>query len=114
MGKRWFAIESKSYDIFVEGIGRKQKFFIIERSKGAVSWIRFGGEGLRTFWKGVVECYGRKIPKNWRVEWQEEKRYFLLECRSNRAGRFLLCLVRDGEGKKHSIVFPEGKGFVKG
>ena len=32
----------------------------------------------------------------------------------NGPGRFILCLVRDGEGKRHRLIFPEGKGLVKG
>ena len=39
---------------------------------------------------------------------------FKLDGQSNKAGRFLLCEVRDGEGKKHSLFFSEGNGFTKG
>ena len=42
------------------------------------------------------------------------KRSFRLERRSNKAGRFLLCEVRDGEGKKHSLIFPKGKDTKQG
>ena len=37
-----------------------------------------------------------------------------MESRVNEAGRFLLCSVTDGEGKRHKIFFPEGMGLVKG
>ena len=37
-----------------------------------------------------------------------------LECRENGVGRFLLCSVRDGEGKRHRLIFAEGKGSVRG
>ena len=33
-----------------------------------------------------------------------------MERRSNEAGRFILCLVRDIESKKFNIIFLEGKG----
>ena len=46
--------------------------------------------------------------------WDEEGRKFKLECRSNVAKRFLLCSVRDVEGKKFCLVFPEGNGLVGG
>ena len=41
-------------------------------------------------------------------------RVFKLEYGSNKHGRFLQCMVRDEEGKKHSIFFLEGKGLVNG
>ena len=37
-----------------------------------------------------------------------------MESKVNNAGRFLLCSVTDGEGKKHWLVFPEGRGFING
>ena len=45
---RWFSIESKSFEISVEGIGGSLKGYLTERRKGEVSWIRFGEEGLGT------------------------------------------------------------------
>ena len=51
--RRWFAINSKSFELSLEGEGRKMKVFITERSRGRVSWIRFGEEGLKILLKGV-------------------------------------------------------------
>ena len=39
---------------------------------------------------------------------------FRLECWSNRAGRYRICSVRNGDGKRHKIFIPEGKGLVRG
>ena len=64
--------------------------------------------------KGVNECRRKKVSDKWRLEWREEKRSFSLESRANKAGIFLLCVVRDEEGKKHSLIFPEGKDKKKG
>ena len=108
----WFAIEAKSFELTVNGVGRRQRNVITERSRGAVEWIRFGEEGVRTLLKGVEVCCKGKVPENWRQDWKEGTRVFKLECGSNKAGRFLRCMVRDCEGKKHSIFFPEGKGLV--
>ena len=108
----WFAIEAKSFELTVGGVGRRQKYVITERSRDVVAWIRFGEEGVRTLLKGVEVCCKEKVPENWRQDWKEGKRVFKLECGSNKAGRFLQCMVRDGEGKKHSIFFSERKGFV--
>ena len=98
----------------MEGAGRRKQFFITEKSKGVISWIQFGEESLSSLLKGVNECRRKKVSDRWRLEWKEEKRSFRLERRSNKAGRFLLCEVRDGEGKKHSLIFPEGKDSTKG
>ena len=65
-------------------------------------------------WKGVNECCRKNVPDRWRIEWREEKRLFSLESRENKAGCFLLCEVRDEEGKKHRLIFPEGKDKKKG
>ena len=51
--RRWFFVNSKSFEFSVEGEGRKLKVIIIERSRGRVSWIRFGEEGLKTLLKRV-------------------------------------------------------------
>ena len=110
----WFSIEAKSFELTVGGVGRRPKYVIIERNRDVVAWIRFGEEGVRTLLKGVEVCCEEKIPKNWRQDWKEGKRVFKLECGSNKIGRFLQCMVRDGEGKKHSIFFSEGNGFVNG
>ena len=109
-----FAIELKSFELIVDRVGRRQKYVITERSRGVVAWIRFGKEGLCTLLKGVEVCCREKVLENWRQEWREGKRVFKLECRSNKAGRFLQCMVRDGEGKKHSIFFSKGKGVING
>ena len=112
--RRWFTVEAKSFEILVEGVGRRKQYFIIEKSKGGISWIRFGEGSLGTLWKGVSECCRKEVPYKWRIEWREEKRFFSLESRKNKAGCFLLCEVRDEEGKKHSLIFPEGKDKKKG
>ena len=69
---------------------------------------------MSLFLKGVNECLREEVLESWRLVWKEEKRSFRLECRSNKAGRFLLCEIRDGEGKKHSLIFPKGNDFTKG
>ena len=37
-----------------------------------------------------------------------------MESRSNEAGRFLLCSIRDLEAKRFCLIFPEGKGLSGG
>ena len=64
---------------------------------------------------GSVEawCRGESSSRCLKV-WEDGGRKFRLECRSNEAGRFILCLVLDVEAKKYCLVFPEGKGLVGG
>ena len=61
----WFAIEAKSFELIVDGVGRRQKYFITERSRGVVAWIRFGEEGVHTLLKGVEVCCKEKLLENW-------------------------------------------------
>ena len=110
----WFTIEAKSFEITLDGLGSRLRYVITERSRGVAAWIRLGEEGIRALLKGVEECCREKVTENWRKEWQEGKRIFKLGCGSNKAGRFLQCMVRDEEGKKHCIFFPAGKGLGNG
>ena len=113
-GKSWFAVESKSFEISIEVIRGRLRGTIWERSKGLSSWIRFGEKGLSLLLEGVEAwCRGESTSKLLKV-WDEGARKFSLECRSNVAGRFLLCSVRDAERKKFCLVFPEGSGLVGG
>ena len=110
----WFAVEAKSFEITVDGEGKKTKYVITERSRGKVSWIRFGEEGLFNLMRNVDECRNASIPAGRFVIWRENGRFFRLERKENQDGRFLLCSVKDVEGKKHRLFFPEGRGFVNG
>ena len=47
-------------------------------------------------------------------KWEEEGRSYKIERRSNKAGDFLLCSVRDLGRKSFGICIPEGKGLVRG
>ena len=94
-GRRtWFSIEAKSFEISTEGDGRKMKVFITERSRGPVSWIHFGEEGIKNLLKGINIC-NRDTSQTRRVfDWKENGRSYSLECRENVAGRFLQCSVQ--------------------
>ena len=110
----WFAVESKSFELTTERKGKKTKCYITERSRSVVSWIRFGAEGMEKLLRGVEDSCRTFDPASRTLAWRENGRYFRLESKVNKAGRFLLCSVTDGEGKKHWLVFPEGRGFIKG
>ena len=110
----WFAVESKTFELMMEGKGKKTKCFIIERSRGIASWIRFGVEGMNKLLMGVEECCRVFVPARRPFVWRENGRSFRLESKDNNAERFLLCSATDVEGEKHRLVFPEGRGFLNG
>ena len=64
--------------------------------------------------KGVEECHKVSTPARRPFVWRENGRSFRLECKENKARRFLLCSAMDVEGKKQRLIFPEGKGFLNG
>ena len=113
-GRRWFSIESKSFEIKVEGEDRKEQVIIIERRRGRRSWIRFREGGIRILLK-EVESFRREAGKtSVGVEWWENGRRYTLELKENGVGRFLQCSVDDEDGKRHRLFFPEGDGLVNG
>ena len=53
---------------------------------------------------GVELCCKEEASDSWFLEWKVS-RFYRLEHRANNGGRFFLCTVRDGEGKRHKIFF---------
>ena len=77
--RKWFSVDSKSFEILVEGEGRSLKGYITERRTGVVSWVRFGGEGLRNFLKGVKICCKEGGNSKRIFDWKENRRFYRLE-----------------------------------
>ena len=104
-GRRWFSVDSKSFEIKVEGEGRTVQVIITERRRGRSSWIRFREEGVRILLKGV-ESFRREVGKiSGGVEWWENSRRYSLEAKKNAAGCFILCSVADEDGKSTAFSF---------
>ncbi|RVW34955.1 hypothetical protein CK203_098268 [Vitis vinifera] len=113
-GRSRFVVESKLFEIVVEESGGELKGCIWERSRGFDSWIRFGEASLCCLLEGVETCCREVDDQRWAIEWLEGNKKFRMERRLNKAGRFILCSVRDMEAKRYSIIFPEGKGQASG
>ncbi|RVW67637.1 hypothetical protein CK203_063065 [Vitis vinifera] len=79
-------------------------------SPGGKCWF---GIDLKTF-EIIIEDHKGKERTPFRKFWSEGDRAYSMELRSNRAGRFLFCVVRDAENKRFSLTFPEGRGLVGG
>ncbi|RVW43418.1 Protein SPIRAL1-like 1 [Vitis vinifera] len=108
------SVDSKTFEISVEVAGKKQRGIIVERSRGFTSWIRFGESSLGWLLEGVETSCRGEGGQMFVKRWEDGGRKFRLECRTNDAGRFLLCSMVDSEAKRHCLVFPEGKGFLGG
>ena len=113
-GRRWFPVESKAFELVIDEVGGKLRGCIWERCKGITSWIRFGDASLSSLLVGVESCCRDRDERSWSLVWEEEGRKYRMERRSNEAGRFLLCSVRDLEAKRFCLIFPEGKGLSGG
>ena len=114
MGKTWFAVEAKTFEISIEVKNKKLRGCIWERCKGATSWVRFGDSSLQRLLLGIEDCEMISRNQEWFAKWEEEGRSYKMERRSNKAGDFLLCSVRDLGRKSFGICIPEGRGLVRG
>ena len=104
-GRRWFSIDSKSFEIKVEGEGRKVQVIITERRRGRSSWIHFREEGVRILLKGV-KSFRREVGNiSGGVEWCENGRRYSLESKKNAAGRFILCSIAEKMEKGTAFSF---------
>ena len=112
--KCWFGVELKTFEISIEEYKGKVRGKICERGPKFSSWIRFGGKGLSLLLEEVGSCCELKERFHFRKFWSEGDRNYSLELYSNRAGRFLFCVVRDAENKRFFLTFPEGRGLVRG
>ena len=79
-----------------------------------MSWIRFDGEGLQILLKSIEICCNEEVHIKRTFEWRENARFYKMESHINDAGNYLSCAVTDGEGKRHNIFIPEGRGLIKG
>ena len=113
-GRKWFAVESKSFELLIDVVRGKLRVCIWERCRGITSWIRFGDASLRSLLTGVKTCCRGRDDRSQSLVWEEEGRKYRLERRANEVGRFLLCFVRDLEAKRFCLIFPEGKGLSGG
>ena len=94
MGKTWFAIEAKSFEISIEEKGKKLRGCIWERCKGATSWVRFGDLSLQHLLLGIEDCDKISRNQDWFAKWEEEGRRYKLERCSNNAGTIATTLTR--------------------
>ena len=96
---------------FCRGGGGKLRGIIEERGRSLSAWIRFGELSLRCLLEGVESFCRDEVLVRWCNSWEESGRKFKLERRSNETRRFLFCSVITKEGKRFSLIFPEGRSL---
>ena len=102
---------TKSFIISIEVVGGKLRGIIEERGRSLSAWIRFGKLSLRCLLEGVESFCRDEVLVRWCNSWEEGGRKFKLERRSNGTLRFLFCSVITKEGKRFSLIFPEGRSL---
>ena len=113
-GRSWFAVNSKSFEIYVDVFGEKCKGIIVERSRGFTLWIKFGSLSLCCLLEEVEACCKGEFAQRFVKSWENGGRKFKSKRRVNEASRFLLCFAVDSKAKKYCLVFPKGKGILGG
>ena len=105
-----FIVESKVFEIVLEERKGQLQVIIVEKKRGASSWVRLGSESLGFFVEGLNHCIKDKKEGKWGRGWKEKGRSYSLMQGINRAGWFLRLGVVDSEKKSFSIFIPKGKG----
>lgn len=98
----------------MEDQGRKIKGIVVERSRGRVSWVRFGETGLGNLVGCLELCCRDGNFINHSFDWSELGRMYRVDSWKNEAGRFILVSIKDPEGKRLKVFIPEGKSLIKG
>lgn len=113
IGKCWFGVDSKTFEISVEGVKGKLLGKILEGGRGCSSWIRFVELSLSHLLDGVESCSQGDEGKPFNKQWLEGGRVYRVECRYNDVGRFFLCLMHFVEAKRFVLVFLKKKALLR-
>ena len=105
-----FIVESKVFEIVLEERKGQLQVIIVEKKRGASSWVRLGPESLGFFVEGLNHCIKDEKEGKWGRGWKEKGRSYSLMQGINRAGWFLRLGVVDSERKSFSIFIPKGRG----
>ena len=95
--KRSFTVESKTFELALDGRKGRRQILIVEKKRGVSTWVRLGLESLRLFKEGLIHCIRDEREGRWEKEWRERGRQFTLFRGFNRAGSFLRLGVVDLE-----------------
>ena len=112
--RRSFTVESKTFELALDGRKGRCQILIVEKKRGVSTWIRLGLESLGLFKKGLFHCIRDEKEGRWEMEWRDRGKRFTLARGSNRAGGFLRLGVVDPEQKTFCIFLPRGRRDKRG
>ena len=112
--RRSFTVESKTFELALDGRKGSRQILIVEKKRGVSTWIRLGLESLGLFKKGLIHCIRDESEGRWEMEWRDRGKRFTLARGSNRAGGFLRLGVVDPERKTFCIFLPRGRRDKRG
>ncbi|RVX11797.1 E3 ubiquitin-protein ligase UPL7 [Vitis vinifera] len=112
--KRSFTVESKTFELAMDGRKGRCQILIVEKKRGISTWVRLGLESLGLFKEGLIHCIRDDKEGRWEKEWRERGKRFTLVRGFNRAGGFLRLGVVDLERKNFSIFLPRGRRDKRG
>ncbi len=106
--RRWFSIESKSFEFNVEERGATFGLCITERGRNKVHTISLGTKGMEWLRQGMIEVHGHPRDIGFiRTLWEDSKT-FVLQKNRNEKGSFLLVIEFGVQCCHGSLVILEG------
>ena len=112
--KRSFTVESKTFELVLDGRKGRCQILIVEKKRGVSTWVRLGLESLGLFKEGLIHCIRDEEEGRWEKEWRERGKRFSLVRGFNRSGGFLRLGVVDLERKHFCIFLPRGRRAKRG
>ncbi|RVW30455.1 hypothetical protein CK203_090840 [Vitis vinifera] len=107
--KRSFTVESKTFELVLDGRKGRCQILIVEKKRGVSTWVRLGLESLGLFKEGLIHCIRDEEEGRWEKEWRERGKRFSLVRGFNRSGGFLRLGVVDLERKTFLHLLAERK-----
>uniref|UniRef100_A0A2N9FWW1 Reverse transcriptase domain-containing protein n=1 Tax=Fagus sylvatica TaxID=28930 RepID=A0A2N9FWW1_FAGSY len=106
-GHRSFHVESKSFEVVVEGKG--VGLCIIERGRNCTNTLNFGREGTQWFRMVLLEVSSISPDQHYIRTRREGNQVFLIKKHCNTRGRYLIVKEIGVTKNKGSILIPEGR-----
>ncbi|RVW76180.1 hypothetical protein CK203_044279 [Vitis vinifera] len=95
--RRSFTVESKIFELALDGRKGRSQIRIVEKKRGVSTWIRLGLESLGLFKKGLLHCIRDENEGRWdgkrSGEIEERKTFYIFLPRGRRDKRGWLAMV---------------------
>jgi hypothetical protein len=107
--RRWFNIESKSFEFALEEHGGSVGVSIIERGRNSVSGITLGTKGSTWLRKGMAEVHKLPPDQGYVRTLRDEGKTIILQKNRNARGRFISVTEYGVQRRQGSVIIPEGQ-----